>query len=61
MASSSSASPSPFGANVSEKLNRDNYLLQKTQVMPPIRGAQLESTLDGSSKALSKLLHLVKI
>jgi hypothetical protein len=52
MASSSSTpSPSPFGSKVSEKLTRDNYLLWKAQVLPPIRGAQLEGMLDGSSKA----------
>jgi hypothetical protein len=51
---------SPFGPPVSEKLTRDNYLLWKAQVLPPIRGAQLDGHLDGSGVEPPKRLQVVK-
>jgi hypothetical protein len=64
--SSSSSSPSYFaslphlGHKVSEKLTCDNYLLWKVQVLPPIGGAQLEGILDGSIKAPTKIVEVIK-
>jgi hypothetical protein len=65
MSSSSSSLPPPthypsLGPPVSEKLTRDNYILWRAQVLPPIRGAQLEGILDGSVKASAKFLEVVK-
>lgn len=37
---------SPIGLPISEKLNKTNLVLWKAQVMPVIRGAQLEGLLD---------------
>jgi hypothetical protein len=62
---SSSSSSSTFtslpslGHKVSEKLTRDNYLLWRAQVMPPIRAAQLEGILDGSIKAPAKMVEVI--
>jgi hypothetical protein len=39
---------------VTEKLTRSNFNLWKAQVMPAIRGAQLEGLLDGSDAAPPK-------
>jgi hypothetical protein len=39
---------SPLGLPVSEKLSKNNMQLWKLQVLPTIRGAQLEGYLDGS-------------
>ncbi|CAO2175838.1 unnamed protein product [Urochloa humidicola] len=39
---------SPIGLPVSEKLNKSNLTLWKLQVLPAIRGAQLEGFLDGT-------------
>jgi hypothetical protein len=56
--SSSSSMPagSPLTVVVTEKLNRDNFLLWQAQVMPDIRGAQLYEFLDGSTPAPEKVL-----
>jgi hypothetical protein len=48
---SSSSSPlfvAPLGHPVTEKLTRNNFPLWKAQVLPAIRGAQLEGFLDGT-------------
>lgn len=58
MASSSSVAQAPLGAPVSEKLTRENFLLWKAQIMPAIRGAQLDSILDGSCAAPAKTLEI---
>jgi hypothetical protein len=65
MSSSSSSStiaslPSLSGNKISEKLTRDNYLLWRAQVMPPIMAVQLEGILDGSMKAPTKLVEVIK-
>jgi hypothetical protein len=64
MSTSSSSSHdyhrSPFGPPVSEKLTRDNYLLWKAQVLPPIRGAHLDGHLDGSDEEPPKHFQVVK-
>jgi hypothetical protein len=56
--SSSSSMPagSPLTVIVTEKLNRDNFLLWQAQVMPDICGAQLYEFLDGSTPAPEKVL-----
>jgi hypothetical protein len=60
-ASSSSGVTFPsLSHKISEKLTRDNYLLWKAQVLPPIRGAQLEGFLDGSAKPPTKVVEVVK-
>jgi hypothetical protein len=46
-ASSSSSGGSAFNVTISEKLNRENFLLWQTQVLPEICGAQLFGYLDG--------------
>jgi hypothetical protein len=48
------------GNKISEKLTRDNYLLWRAQVMLPIRAAQLEGILDGSTKAPAKMVEVIK-
>jgi hypothetical protein len=57
MASSSSAVIN-LGSPLSDKLTRENYPLWRSQVLPPIRGAQLVGLLDGSDVAPEKLLVL---
>ncbi|KAK1666988.1 hypothetical protein QYE76_055147 [Lolium multiflorum] len=51
-ASSSSSFMAPsggsLGESVSEKLTSENFMIWKAQVMPAIRGAQLQGFLDGS-------------
>ena len=39
----------PLGLPITEKLANDNLTLWKAQVMPAIRGAQLEGFLDGTA------------
>lgn len=53
MASSSSnfKIPTSLSLPVGEKLNKTNYFLWQAQVLPAIRGAQLEGILDGSMPA----------
>jgi hypothetical protein len=50
----------PLGLPVSEKLSKNNLQLWKMQVLPTIRGAQLEGFLDGSVSAPSKLIDVKK-
>jgi hypothetical protein len=57
MASSSSSTPfisAPLALPVMEKLTKHNFSSWKEQVMPAIRGAQLEVYLDGFIVALPK-------
>lgn len=62
MASSSSSAIAlvPLGPQVTEKLTKDNNVLWKVQVLPPIRGAQLLGILEGSVKVPSEFLEIVK-
>lgn len=55
MASSSSAVIN-LGSPPSDKLTRTNYPVWRSQVLPPIRGAQLVGFLDGTDVAPEKLL-----
>jgi len=57
MASSSFNAIAHLEPPVSEKLTRDNFLLWKAQVLPPIRGAQLEDILDGTDLAPAKTIE----
>ena len=57
MASSSFNAIAHLGPPVSEKLTRDNFLLWKAQVLPPIRGAQLEDIFDGTDLAPAKTIE----
>ncbi|CAN6318271.1 unnamed protein product [Urochloa humidicola] len=52
--SSTAAMAAPFGFPVSEKLNKSNLSLWKLQVLPAVRGAQLEGFLDGTNPAPPK-------
>ncbi|WVZ51721.1 hypothetical protein U9M48_002836, partial [Paspalum notatum var. saurae] len=60
MASSSSTLvlAAPLALPVTEKLTRTNFNLWKAQVMPAIRGAQLEGLLDGSDPAPPKTINV---
>lgn len=49
-----------LGDTSREKLSRDNFLLWKATVLPPIRGAQLDGYLDGSIEAPAKTLDVQK-
>jgi hypothetical protein len=52
---SSSAVPTPLlGQVVAIKLNKGNYALWRAQVLPIIRGAQIQGYLDGTSITLEK-------
>jgi hypothetical protein len=52
---SSSAVPTPLlGQMVAIKLNKGNYALWRAQVLPIIRGAQIQGYLDGTSITLEK-------
>jgi hypothetical protein len=52
---SSSAVPTPLlGQVVAIKLNKGNYTLWRAQVLPIIRGAQIQGYLDGTSITLEK-------
>jgi hypothetical protein len=58
-AGGSSSSPplglvAPLRLSVSEKLSKNNLQLWKMQVLPTIRGAQLDGFLDGSVLAPPK-------
>uniref|UniRef100_A0ACD5XT30 Uncharacterized protein n=1 Tax=Avena sativa TaxID=4498 RepID=A0ACD5XT30_AVESA len=57
MASSSSAVFN-LGSPPSDKLTRTNYSVWRSQVLPPIRGAQLVGFLDGTDVAPAKLLEI---
>jgi hypothetical protein len=54
--SSSTTGNGHLNAPISKKLTRDNFLLWEAQVLPDIRGAQLEGFLDGSIPAPEKEL-----
>jgi hypothetical protein len=56
--STSSTTSSPLGQSVSEKLTRDNLLFWKAQILPPLRGAQLDGLLDGSRAAPAKTIDV---
>jgi hypothetical protein len=45
---------------ISEKLTRENYVLWKAQILPAIRGAQLEGILYGTTKAPTSTLVIKK-
>lgn len=49
-----------LGDTSREKLGRDNFLLWKATVLPPIRGAQLDGYLDGTIEAPAKTLDVQK-
>ena len=46
--------------NSREKLGRDNFLLWKATVLPPIHGAQLDGYLEGTLEAPAKTLEVQK-
>ena len=56
MAASSSSVSHTLNQQVSEKLTRENYVLWKAQVLPPIRGAMLAGYLDGPVQAPEKTI-----
>jgi hypothetical protein len=58
--SSTTTSLTPLGPKVTEKLTRDNYVLWKAQVLPPIRGARLIGFLDGSAKQPEETMEVVQ-
>lgn len=58
-AAAATTSPTPLDPKVTEKLTRDNYVLWKAQILPPIRGARLMGFLDGSAKQPAKTLEVV--
>ncbi|CAN6361109.1 unnamed protein product [Urochloa humidicola] len=60
MASTSAASLAPLGPQVTEKLTKENYVLWKAHVLPPIRGARLMGFLDGSVKPPAETIEVVK-
>jgi hypothetical protein len=49
---------SPLGLPISEKLSKNNLQLWKLQVLPTIRGAQLEGYLDGSVAVPPKEIYV---
>jgi len=56
--STSSTTSSLLGQSVSEKLTRYNFLFWKAQILPPLRGAQLDGLLDGSRAAPTKTIDV---
>jgi hypothetical protein len=58
MASSSSTGSSTplLGYVIAKKLNKTNYSLWKAQVLPILRGAQLQGYLDGTNVAPAKMI-----
>lgn len=58
--SSSATALAPLGPQVTEKLTRDNYVLWKAQVLPPITEAQLLGILEGSIKDPPEILEIIK-
>ncbi|WVZ48786.1 hypothetical protein U9M48_000195 [Paspalum notatum var. saurae] len=59
MASSSSSNPSPpasFAIPVTEKLAKNNYVIWQLQVLPAVRGSQLEGFLDGTEEAPPRMI-----
>ena len=49
-----------LGDNSREKLGRDNFILWKATVLPPIRAAQLDGYLEGTLEAPAKTLEVQK-
>ena len=59
--SSSSVAGSPLaGVNVTEKLAKGNFVLWQAQVLPAIRGAQLEGFIDDTIAAPPKKIVVKK-
>ena len=56
MASSSSypAPPASFSIPITEKLAENNYVIWQLQVLPAVRGSQMEGFLDGTTEAPPK-------
>lgn len=54
MASSSTSAPALLGQAIPEKLTKANFQLWKAQILPVLRGAQLERYLDGTNPAPQK-------
>jgi hypothetical protein len=58
VSSSTMVSPAPLlGYVVTEKLTKTNYSLWKAQVLPILRGAQLQCYLDGTKVAPAKTIE----
>jgi hypothetical protein len=57
-ASSSQAPSSLLGLPIIKKLFKNNLVLWKAQVMPTIRGAQLEGHLNGDNTAPAKEIDI---
>jgi len=56
---STSAVPTPLlGQAVAVKLTKANYVLWRAQVLPIIRGAQLQGYLDGSAVAPEEMIDV---
>lgn len=53
-AGSNLGAPAMLDFSITEKLSKNNIGLWKLQVLPAIRGAQLEGYLDGSTPAPPK-------
>ncbi|CAO2039684.1 unnamed protein product [Urochloa humidicola] len=53
-AAAGAAIGAPFGLPISEKLTKSNLPLWKLQVLPAIRGAQLQGFIDGTEAAPPK-------
>jgi hypothetical protein len=48
--------PTPLlGQSVAVKLTKNNFTVWKAQVLPNLRGAQLQGYLDGSTIALEEI------
>jgi hypothetical protein len=60
MTSTSSSMGAALGPKISEKLTWENYVLWKAQILPAIRGAQLEGILYGTTKAPTSTLVIKK-
>ena len=59
MSSSSGAAQPSLNGQVTEKLNRTNYVLWRTQVTPHLRGAGVFGYVDGTSPEPARL-HVTK-
>jgi len=46
----------PLCLPITEKLTRSNYALWQVQILPAVRGAQLEGFLDGTEVAPPKII-----
>lgn len=56
VSSSVPAPPASFAQKITEKLSKSNYALWRVQVLPAMRGAQLEGFLDGTEVAPPKMI-----